>query len=157
VTLTVAPVRKQIVVDVPAQRAFDVFTEGMATWWPLATHHIGAVDAETVVVEPRVGGRCYERGVDGSECTWGHVREWDPPNAFVFTWEISADFAADPTMASEVAVRFVAESPTRTRVEVEHRGLEHFGERAQEMHDTFASDGGWTGLLDLYATAANAG
>ena len=153
-TLTVAPVQKQIVVAASAARAFDVFTAGMASWWPLSTHHIGAADAETVVIEPRVGGRLYERGVDGSECTWGHVRAWEPGARFVFTWEISADWVADPTIASEVEVRFVEEAPSRTRVEVEHRGLEHFGDRGPEMREVFSSDGGWTGLLPLFAAVA---
>ena len=152
-TMTIAPVRKQIVVDAPAARAFDVFTRGLATWWPMATHHIGAVDPETVVLEPHDGGRLYERGVDGSECTWGHVRRWDPPNAFVFTWEISADWVADPTIDSEVEVRFVAESPTRTRVELEHRGLEAFGDRAEEVRTAIGGEGGWNGLLQRFADA----
>jgi uncharacterized protein YndB with AHSA1/START domain len=156
VTLTVAPVTKQIVVDVGAQHAFDVFTAGIATWWPLATHHIGAADAETVLVEPRVGGRMVERGIDGAECVWGHLRAWEPPRRFVFSWEISADWQIDPTIGSEVEVRFVEETPTRTRVELEHRGLESFGERAQEMRESFDSDGGWNGLLRAYAEKAQA-
>ena len=155
-TLTVAPVTKQIVVDVGAPRAFEVFTAGLATWWPLATHHIGAADAETVFVEPQVGGRLVERGVDGSECAWGHVRAWEPPHRFVFSWEISCDWQIDPTIGSEVEVRFVEETPTRTRVELEHRGLESFGERAQEMRETFDSEGGWNGLLQAFADRVNA-
>jgi uncharacterized protein YndB with AHSA1/START domain len=154
-TLTVAPVRKQIVVEVPAMRAFDVFTAGIASWWP-PSHHIGAAEYAEAVVEGRVGGRLYERGVDGSECTWGHVQVWEPPARFVFTWEISADWASDPSIGSEVDVRFVAESPTRTRVELEHRGLEHFGDRGEEMRTTFDSDGGWNGLLARFADAVTA-
>ena len=150
-TLTVAPVTKQIVVEVSAERAFHVFTAGFATWWPITSHHIGAADAETVTIEPRVGGRLFETGVDGSECTWGHIRAWEPPHRFVFSWEISADWVIDPDLGSEVEVRFVAESPTRTRVELEHRGLEAFGDRAQEMRDTFDSEGGWNGLLRAFA------
>jgi uncharacterized protein YndB with AHSA1/START domain len=151
VTLIVAPVTKQIVVEVGARRAFDVFTAGFATWWPTATHHLGAADPETVAIEPRIGGRLVETGVDGSECTWGHVRAWEPPHRFVFSWEISAEWEIDPTIGSEVEVRFVEESPTRTRVELEHRGLESFGDRAQEMRETFDSDGGWNGLLRAFA------
>lgn len=153
-TLTVAPVRKEIVVDTSREHAFRVFTDGLATWWPLATHHIGAVDAETAVIEPHAGGRLYERGVDGSQCTWGHVRVWDPPARFVFTWEINADWQIDASTPSEVEVRFVEESPTRTRVELEHRNLEAFGARGEEMRGVFDGDGGWNGLLARFASAA---
>jgi uncharacterized protein YndB with AHSA1/START domain len=152
-TLTIAPVRKEIVVAVHRERAFTVFTDGLATWWPLSTHHIGAVDAEAAVIEPQIGGRVFERGVDGTECTWGHVRVWEPPSRFVFTWEINSDWQADPTVASEVEVRFVEESPTRTRVELEHRNLEAFGVRGEEMRGIFDSDGGWNGLLAAFAAA----
>jgi uncharacterized protein YndB with AHSA1/START domain len=147
-------VRKTITVEAPQETAFRVFTTGMSTWWPLETHHIGAVAAKEAVVEPRVGGRCFERGVDGSECTWGHVRVWEPPSRYVFTWEISADFKIDPNVASEVEVRFIAEGPNRTRVELEHRNLGVFGERREEMYKTFDAPGGWTGLLELFAKAA---
>jgi DNA-binding MarR family transcriptional regulator len=74
-----APIRKTILVSASAERAFQVFTEEVSTWWPLSTSHIGRVDAKSAVIEPFVGGRWFERGVDGSECDWGRVRAWDPP------------------------------------------------------------------------------
>jgi len=144
-------VRKSITVRAPQATAFRVFTDGMATWWPLETHHIGKAAAQTVLIEPRVGGRCYERGVDGSECVWGHVMVWEPPARYVFSWEISADFQIDPNLVTEVEVRFVAEAPDRTRVELEHRLLDRYGDRRDEMQKTFDSPGGWTGLLGLFA------
>jgi uncharacterized protein YndB with AHSA1/START domain len=147
-------VRKSITVRAPQATAFRVFTEGMATWWPLETHHIGKAAPQTIVIEPRVGGRCLERGVDGSECVWGHVMVWEPPARYVFSWEISADFQIDPNLITEVEVRFIAESPERTRVELEHRLLDRYGERRDEMHKTFDSPGGWTGLLELFAKRA---
>jgi hypothetical protein len=144
-------VRKSITVRAPQKTAFRVFTEGMATWWPLETHHIGKSTPQAVVIEPRVGGRCLERGADGAECVWGHVMVWEPPARYVFSWEISADFQIDPTLITEVEVRFISEAPDRTRVELEHRLLDRYGERRDEMHKTFDSPGGWTGLLELYA------
>jgi uncharacterized protein YndB with AHSA1/START domain len=156
VTLTIAPVRKEVVVNAPAQRAFDVFTKQLASWWPYDTHKLGDGQAETVVMEAKEGGRLYQRDTDGSECEWGHVRVWEPPARVVFTWEISADFRPDPNITAEVEVRFVAESPSRTRVELEHRNLEAFGERAPELRQAFDSDGGWGGLLAKFAEAASA-
>lgn len=155
-TLTVAPVRKQLVVDATAQRAFDVFTAQLASWWPYDSHKLGSVAAETVVMEPGVGGRLLERGVDGSECLWGHVRVWEPPARVVFSWEINADWRYDPNIDVEVEVRFVAESPARTRVELEHRNLEAYGERAQELRQALDSDGGWGVLLARFADAVTA-
>jgi uncharacterized protein YndB with AHSA1/START domain len=156
VTLTIAPVRKEVVVNTSAQRAFDVFTKHLATWWPCDTHKLGAGEVETVVMEPHEGGRLYERGIDASECIWGHVRVWDPPARVVFTWEISAEWQPDSSMDSEVEVRFVAETASRTRVELEHRKLEAFGDRAPEMREAFDGEGAWSGLLVKFADAANA-
>jgi uncharacterized protein YndB with AHSA1/START domain len=150
-------VRQTVTVGAPPERAFAVFTEGLASWWPLDTHAIGAQPAVAVVVEPRAGGRWYERAADGSECDWGRVLAWEPPHRLVLAWEISADWRHDPGLVTEIEVRFHAEPDDRTRVELEHRGLEAYGDRAGEMRDTFASPGGWTGLLGRFAGAAAEG
>jgi uncharacterized protein YndB with AHSA1/START domain len=146
-------VRKDIVVDAPLTHAFAVFTEGHNTWWPRA-HHIGSRENFTAIMEPRVGGRWFERGDDGSECNWGRVLVWDPPNRLVVSWDISADWKYDPSIATEVEVRFVAESAKRTRVELEHRKLERYGDKAEAMRALFDSDGAWTATLAAFAKVA---
>jgi uncharacterized protein YndB with AHSA1/START domain len=149
-------VRQCAVVAAPPERAFAVFTEGMSSWWPLQTHTIGAAPAAATVIEPRAGGRWYERGDDGSECDWGRVLAWEPPHRVVLSWEISADWQADPGLHTEVEVRFEPDGAGSTRVELEHRGLEAFGARTAEMRGVFDSEGGWRGLLARYAGAAEA-
>jgi uncharacterized protein YndB with AHSA1/START domain len=150
---TIEPIRKELVVETTQARAFRVFTEEHGAWWPLATHHIGSKPAETAIIEPRAGGRWFERAQDGSECMWGHVQVWDPPGRIVLTWEIGSDWQHDQTLLTEVEVRFVALGPARTRIEFEHRMLEKFGEKAQSMRDSM--NPGWAGILDLYAERAN--
>jgi uncharacterized protein YndB with AHSA1/START domain len=144
-------VKKTLVVQASQPRAFEVFTEHFGSWWPLETHHIGAQAAQTAVIEPRVGGRWFERSADGTECTWGRVLEWEPPRRLLLSWEISADFKCDPKIQTEVEVRFVAVGSDSTRVELEHRHLEFYGDNAPEMKRVFDSDGGWTGLLRRFA------
>ena len=150
-------VRQTIVVDAPPPRAFAVFTDGIGAWWPLASYSIGAAPAATAVIEPRVGGRWYERAEDGRECDWGHVVVWQPPERIVLTWEISADWQADPDVRTELEVRFRAQDDDRTRVDLEHRGLEAYAERAEAMRTVFGSDHGWRGLLGHFAAAAAGG
>lgn len=150
-----APVRKTIVVAASGARAFQVFTEEMSAWWPLATHHIGKVDAKSVVIEPFAGGRWFEQGVDGSECDWGRVLTWDPPRRLVLSWEISSDWRRDPSIQSEVEVRFSVEGAS-TRVDLEHRLLPFFGDKAADMRGIFDSAMGWSGLLDAFAARASA-
>ena len=118
----------------------------------MATHHIGAAEAARVVMEPRVGGAWYEEGVDGSRCPWGKVVAWDPPGRLVLTWEITADWKADAAIQTEVEVRFTAVDGG-TRVDLEHRKLEAYGEMAETMRGIFDSEGGWTGLLGMFAAA----
>lgn len=149
-------VRKTITVDVPAQRAFTVFAERMGSWWPLADKSIGAAPAETVVLEPFPGGRWFERGVDGSECAWGRVLAFEPPTRLLLAWQIGADWKHDPALHTEVEVRFVAEDESRTRIELEHRGLEAFGADAASMQTLFDSPNAWESVLDAYAAAAAA-
>jgi hypothetical protein len=144
-------VRKEITVEASQSRAFDVFTRELGVWWPLASHHIGALPAETAVIEPRAGGRWFERAADGSECDWGRVLVWDPPGRLVLSWEISADFKRDPRLDVEVEVRFVAAGPALTRVEVEHRHLDRYAEAAVQMRGIFDGENGWSRILQTFA------
>ena len=148
--LTVAPVRKTIVVNAPQARAFDVFTAKFGAWWP-KSHHIAKVEMDNVYIEPRQGGRWYEKGVDGSECDWGKVLSWEPPNRVVLSWHLNGKFELDESVESAVDVRFIAESPTTTRIELEHRVT---AVDAEEIRAAVDSPGGWSGLLAMYADAA---
>jgi len=148
-TIRIAPVRKSVVVRAEPARAFEVFTAGIDRWWP-KSHGIGNGPVKRSVIEPRVGGRWYAEYEDGSEVGNGHVRVWEPPSRAVFSWEISAEWKPDSRVASEVEVRFVAEGPGLTRVEVEHRDFEPLGEQGGEKMRKDV-DGGWPGLLQLFA------
>jgi hypothetical protein len=109
-----------------------------------------------VVLEGSVGGRWIERGVDGSECEWGRVLEWNPPNAIALAWYLNADFKPDPSKASRIDVRFVAEGAGSTRVELEHSDLDRVGERWPTLLAEISAEGGWPTLLELFTKAAAA-
>jgi Activator of Hsp90 ATPase homolog 1-like protein len=149
-------VTKTLTVRAGRAHAFTVFTERFFTWWPKA-HHIGDADLADAVIEPRVGGRWYERGVDGSECDWGAVLVWEPPGRLVLSWHLQADFDydPDPARASEIEVRFVAEAPDRTRVEFSHSHLERHDD-PERVRTGVDGPGGWTSILAAYAERASA-
>jgi uncharacterized protein YndB with AHSA1/START domain len=147
-------VKHTLSVDAPLERAFAVFTDGFGRWWP-TTHHIGKSDLVDAVIEPRAGGRWYEKNADGSECDWGHVIAWEPPRRVLLAWQLDADFRYDPELITEVEVRFEADGE-RTRVTFEHRHLERMGERAEEVRRSVDSPEGWRGILARYAEAADA-
>jgi hypothetical protein len=131
-------------------RAFEVFTLGIDRWWP-KNHSTGGAPIRTSIIEPFVGGRWYAIGEDGAEAVVGHVRAWQPAEHFVVSWEINASWKPDARaeFASEVEVRFVAESGGRTRIELEHRDFERMEEGGEKMRGQV--DGGWPALLDLLA------
>ena len=145
-------VRSSIVVEAPVERAFRVFTKDFGSFKP-PEHNMLAVEIAETVFEPRVGGRLYDRGVDGSECPWARVLAYEPPERVVFSWDISLQWQieTDPTRTSEVEVRFVADGPNRTRVELEHRHLERHGEGWESMRDAVASPEGWDVGLRRFA------
>ena len=122
-------IRTSVVVEAPIERAFSVFTEDFGSIKP-REHNLLGVDIVESVFEPRAGGHVYDRGVDGSECRWARVLAYEPPDRVVFTWDISPHWQieTDPEKASEVEVRFIAETPQRTRVELEHRNLDRHGD-----------------------------
>ena len=153
--ISVAPVRKSVRVDAGAARAFDVFTAGLTRWWP-RTHHIGVAAMTEAVIEPRVGGRWYERGEDGSTCDWGRVLVWEPNSRLVLTWDIDANWQFDPKLNTEIEVRFIADGKDATRVELEHRRLDRYGEHRDKMRRVFDTEGDWGKLLEMFAKAAAA-
>jgi uncharacterized protein YndB with AHSA1/START domain len=145
-------VRVQIVVDAPIEQAFTVFTEGIGTWFPPEYNLLPVAIAERVF-EPRVGGRVYDRGVDGSECQWGRVLQDEPPTRVVISWDISPEWRIETNAArtSEVEVRFIAQDANRTRVELEHRHLERHGDGWQQLRESVGGEGGWPGCLRKFA------
>jgi uncharacterized protein YndB with AHSA1/START domain len=150
----IPPIQGTVTVGVPVERAFRVFTDSFTTWWP-PEFHIGQADMAEAILEPRAGGRWYERGVDGSECDWGRVLAWEPPHRMVVTWQINGEwqYDPDPAHASEIEVRFTADGPGQTTVELEHRLLERLVD-GQALRDGIIGGGGWTSLLELFAKAA---
>ena len=152
-----APVKEvhtSIVVDAPVERAFHVFTQEMSSWWN-PDHHIIDAPLARMVVEPRVGGRIYDVGTDGSECQWSRVLAYEPPHRFVISWDINLQWKreTDPERTSEVEITFTPEGDGRTRVDLTHRGLERHGDGWEAMRDAVGSPGGWGGGLERFAAA----
>jgi uncharacterized protein YndB with AHSA1/START domain len=159
-TLQEAVVRKSVRVKAPVGRAFSVFIEQMETWWP-ASHHIGKTPFEAIFVEPRVGGRWYERNAEGQHCDWGRVLEWDPPHRVTFSWHVGPQqhenpeaewgFNPDLAKASEVDIRFTPENNGMTLVELTHSKLERHGEGYEKLRELFDGPTAWAGILELFA------
>jgi uncharacterized protein YndB with AHSA1/START domain len=145
-------VRTEIVVDAPIERAFRVFVEDFDRIKP-REHNMLAVDIAETVFEPRVGGHIYDRGVDGSECRWARVLAYEPPDRVVFSWDISPywQLETDLEKPSEVEVRFMAETPERTRLELEHRIIDRHGDGWEGTRDGVAAPDGWPLYLQRYA------
>ena len=145
-------VTSSVVVDAPIEKAFSVFTDGIATWWS-PDHHVLQTELAEMVFEPREGGFIYDRGVDGSECRWARVLVYQPPHRLVFSWDISLQWQIelDPTRTSEVDVRFTAEGPSRTRVELEHRHIDRHGDGWEQMRDAVGSPDGWAVGMTRFA------
>ena len=147
-------VRRSISVAVPQQRAFEIFTAQLGTWWPKA-YKIGQADMADFIIEPKVGGRWYELGVDGSQCNTGSVLSYEPPERVTLAWHLNGQwqYDPDPAHASQVEIRFIAEGPTQTRVELSHRGFEAHGDSADAVRGSIAGEMGWTYVLQQYAAA----
>ena len=154
-TTQYAVVKRTLHVEVPIEKAFQVFTERMGQWWP-ATHHVGNTPFKDILIDKKKGGRWYEINVEGAECIWGTVVEYQPPKKVVLSWHLQPDwsFSADLSKASEVALEFVAEGPEKTRLEFEHRHLERHGAGWENMREQVSGDGGWPAILALYLAAA---
>jgi uncharacterized protein YndB with AHSA1/START domain len=145
-------VAHRVVVNAPIDRAFAVFTERFGDFKP-REHNLLTVPIAETVFEPRVGGHIYDRGVDGSVCRWARVLVYEPPHRVLFSWDISPHWQveADPAKTSEWEVHFIAETPGRTRVELEHRNLDRHGEGWEGVREGVAGSEGWPLYLQRYA------
>lgn len=147
-----AKVRAVATVEAPIERAFQVFTQRCDAWWP-RPYRLGQTERIDVVLEPRAGGRWYERTADGKECDWGKVLAWHPPDRSALSWQIGLGFVPepDPQRASRVDVTFVEAGPARTTVTVVHSEFERHGEGWEAMQEGVSGEGGWPGILPGYA------
>jgi uncharacterized protein YndB with AHSA1/START domain len=145
-------VRHEIVVQAPVARAFSVFTDNFGSFKPPEHNMLGVEIAETVF-EPRVGGRVFDRGTDGSECHWARVLSYEPPDRVVISWDISPQWQIETNLekTSEVEVRFIAEAPDRTRVELEHRNLDRHGDGWEPVRAGVDGADGWPLYLQRFA------
>jgi uncharacterized protein YndB with AHSA1/START domain len=145
-------IRHEVVVEAPIERAFSVFTKGFGSFKP-PEHNMLGVDIAETVFELREGGNVYDRGVDGSECRWARVLAYEPPNRVVISWDISPQWQieTDPEKTSEVDVRFIAEAPDRTRVELEHRNIDRHGKGWEAVREGVDADAGWPLYLHRFA------
>jgi len=151
-TIMIAPVRKTIRVKAPLKHAFEVFTSGLTRWWP-HDHSVGKQPIAKVLMEPRLGGRWLEISKDGTETPVATITHWEPPHRLVLLWQINAKWKPDVTMKSEVDVRFTADGPNATHVELVHHKFETMGaEAGASMRNDV--DGGWPGLIERFAKQA---
>lgn len=150
---TALVVKKSVAVDVDRQRAFDVFTTEVGAWWN-PDHHNGDLPLKDVIIEPKVGGRCFNLQEDGKEFDWGSVLEWEPPGRVVLAWQLTGEWQFDPNFVTEVEITFTAASPERTIVDLEHRNLERYGEAREPVYASLDSDAGWGSTMRRFAAAA---
>jgi uncharacterized protein YndB with AHSA1/START domain len=150
------PIRRSVLVSCSVEQAFEVFTHGIGTWWPVGDFSRAAdqeerqVKTEQVVVEPWQSGRIFETMSDGSEGSWGTIIVWEPPHRLVMAWKPNRT-ALPPT---EVEVQFIEQDDGQTRVDLEHRGWERLGELAHTGRGEYAD--GWTLVFEeRFAAAAN--
>jgi len=146
--VSIAPVVVEVEVSTPPARAFELFTTRMGRWWlkgttPARNPH------EDIVIEPFAGGRWFERDAEGAETRWGTVLAFEPPGRLLLGWQLGPDFTYDPDLSTEVEVMFTEAADGGTRVRLEHRQLERFGDAAETM--ARAVGGGWPQRLAAYA------
>jgi Activator of Hsp90 ATPase homolog 1-like protein len=145
----IEPIRLSFEVGCAPDHAFRVWTEDIDRWWP-ADHTVTGTDDLLVVLEPRLGGRIYERTPDGLEHDWGEVTVWEPPTRLGYLWHLRRDRAD----ATKVEIRFEAAEGGGTRIEIEHRNWEILGSEGESWRDR--NRGGWATLLPWYIAHAEA-
>ncbi|HEV2363605.1 MAG TPA: SRPBCC family protein [Caulobacteraceae bacterium] len=150
--MTIAPIVKTLTLEAPPERAFQAFTASMGAWWPRG-QTVGAKPHQDVIMEPRVGGRWFERDAQGAETQWGKVLAWEPPGRVLLAWQLNSQWAYDPDFVTELELTFTPAGAGGTEVRLEHRNLERFGADAEKFAAQLG--GGWPKFLAEYAAFAD--
>ena len=143
-----APLELTFTVACSPAHAFTTWAERTSSWWPRG-HSVSQDPELTVTIEPRAGGRIFERTPQGEEHVWGQVLAWEPPHRLAYLWHL----AQDRSDATEVEIGF-APDPVGTKVTIVHHGWERLGARGGALRDR--NERGWSGLLPHYVAAATA-
>jgi uncharacterized protein YndB with AHSA1/START domain len=140
-------IQTSIEVPVPPERAFEVFTSGIDSWWKRDSHILGG-GLRQVAIEPGIGGRVWEENDAGEICVWGHVSTWDPPSVFACSWLLGPDWSvpAPDAPSSRVTVTFT-QTNTGTHVELVHDQLDRHGPGWESLRDAVGDEGGWPDYL----------
>lgn len=150
--MSIAPIIRTVEVRPAPARAFELFAAHMGDWWPGAT--VGKKPHAVIVIEPRSGGRWYERDADGVETQWGKVLAWEPPGRLLLNWQLNGTFTYDPDLVTELELTFAPTESGGTLVTLEHRNLERFGASAAGHAERLRN--GWPSKVDGFAKYANA-
>lgn len=142
--MTIAPIVKSVTVKAPPERAFALFTGAISSWWPTGKT-VGANPHVAIVIEPKTGGRWFERDAEGTETSWGKVLAWEPPSRLLLGWQLNGRFAYDPDLLTEVELTFAPADGGGAIVTLEHRDLERFGADAARIAGLIGE--GWPSRL----------
>jgi hypothetical protein len=145
--VTVAPLRLSFDIDCPAEHAFDVWTTRLSSWWP-PDHSASGRPGTIVTLEPRLGGRIFERTPDGTEIDWGEITSWNPPHGLAYLWHIGRERRD----ATDVELSFVDLGDGTTRLEIVHSGWERLGAEGPPWRH--ANTNGWQALIPAFIEAA---
>lgn len=146
-TTAIEPVVATVVVPADAATAFEIFTSGMGTWWPLADFSLGAERIVAVEFDEHAGGEVREVWDDGTRRKWADVLTWDPPRSMALAWGPGGfEQGREPTT---VEVTFTETEPGTTQLRLVHTGWEVWADAAREARDEY--DGGWVVVLGGFA------
>lgn len=152
------PLVKTIEVPCNQQKAFTVFLDEMASWWPLdkfTTSMMKGAPAKSIKVDTREGGKIIEVGSDDSETLWGTIKAYDPYSFFSMDFHIPGPPVFEVGKFSHVEVKFTKLADQQTLVELTQTNLEVFEDMAEGVHHGY--NFGW-GLIfeQAYKKACNA-
>lgn len=138
--MSVAPIVKTVTVKAAPAKTFELFARNTGRWWK-AGQTLGKHPHQDIVIEPKAGGRWFERDADGNEVQWGKVLAFEPSHRLLLAWQIDRTFKFNPELVTELEITFTPAPSGGTVVRLEHRNLERFGADAEKLIGII--DAGW--------------
>ena len=113
-------IESEFTVNASREKVFAAYCQEQHEWYP---HSYGGERLKVIVMEPRVGGLCFEDWGDGAGHLYGTVSHYDPPSAVSLRSRLG-----DGILLDQVG-QFISDGDSTV---VKHRTVA-FGEITDEM------------------------
>jgi DNA-binding transcriptional ArsR family regulator/uncharacterized protein YndB with AHSA1/START domain len=139
VVLRSMQVEQEVTINAPAERVFEALTNDISPWW--GAPYLITEAPQSIILEPKVGGRMYEESGAGEGALWAMVTAIKKNEHLELTGPIGMSGALHSIATINLEPKNEGEA---TLVKFSHQAIGQLGEETQANYNA-----GWQDLLGV--------